>query len=149
MLRTVTAEEAAARLVAVAALDQRVRGLSAAVKAQLRDLTAPGTTVRPSIDGKPVGVVTHKPGPRKAIVADAEAFAWWVREHYPGQVQLVPAAQHNPHHEGPLNMAWKSDSSCKNKCWDSRRRLGSRPAREENPATTLRQGSASSSNPAK
>jgi len=101
----VTAEEAAARLVAITALDQRVRGLRAAVKAQLRDLTAPGTTLTPSIDGTPVGVVTHKPGPRKAIVVNAEAFAWWVREHYPGQVQLVPAAHNDTHPEGQLNMA--------------------------------------------
>jgi hypothetical protein len=105
MLRTVTAEEAAARLIAITALDERVRRLQAAVTAQLRDLTVPGTTLRPANDGKPMGVVTHKPGPRKAIVVNAEAFAWWVREHYPGQVQLVPAAQNNTHHEGPLNMA--------------------------------------------
>jgi len=79
------------RLLLLKALGDRVTGLIADTKAELRQgqHIRPGGTLRPPLaDGKPAGAVSYSVSSESVHVTDEQALGGWLAKHYPSAVEL-------------------------------------------------------------
>lgn len=82
----------ARRLILLRSLERKVTELKATLADELRHAgLEPGTTLRPPLadgDERRAGAVSFTAPQAKAAVTDEKAFASWVQEHYPANVEL-------------------------------------------------------------
>jgi hypothetical protein len=79
----------AERVLLLNALRGRIDKLERQAKAALAQAIPPGSSVKPLVEGEPLGSVSRTVTNTHATIADEDAFGAWIERHYPQHIQTT------------------------------------------------------------